>query len=487
MIGKVKFCVFAGRSKNIIILHSYIEEALSKNIIDEYHIFNFSRNKDDDNFLKNQHNILILKYPDRIFIHNNPFYIYMKIDWSPFYKYISSTSDSDDIIIKCDDDILFIDIDSLEYVINERRLDTVSFLIHSNCINNGVCAYYQKDLFPKMKDILEIYPTGGILGILFENPLIPAVIHTQFTNDLIDDINSINKYYIDDVYITSRISINFIFIRGSDCKYLKDINIDDEYKLSSFIPEKLLKPNRIIGNFITSHYSYSIQDYFIEKRKDIYLNYLKIKQLYKDRIIKKKEIGEKKILKLPSISFSLSGKDEIFTVKNWYKKNNYYIKNIETNKYLYIDFFKDDLVLNSESKSVFEIKFENKNLCSIKLGVYYLTNENFSKNFKNEHTLLKCYKNENYKSVYIVDCGSDEESNDNKNLYFLNNEGNKKYFSIDGNKRWKFEEIPYKSNEYFYVKRFIQNDKYYYQDINTNEIFTNFYLGWGIDTLFTEF
>jgi len=479
MTGKVKFCVFAGREKNIKILNFYIEEALSKNIIDEYHIFNFSRNKDDENFLKNQYTILILKYPERIFIHNNPWYISMKTNWSPFYKYIATTSYDEDIIIKCDDDILFIDIDSLEYAINERRLDKVSFLIHSNCINNGICAYYQRHLFPKIEDKLEVYPTGGLLGILFENPLIPAVIHTQFTNDLIEDINSINKYYVKDVYIVSRISINFILILGSDCKYLKDVIIDDEYKLSSFIPEQLLRPNKIIGNFITAHYSYSIQDYFIEKRKDIYLNYLKIKELYSNRIIKKKEVIKKKILNIPSVYFAV---DEIFKVKNWYKNNNYYIKNIETNQYIYINFFKDNLVLSSDLKSVFEINFENKNICSIKLGVYYLTNENYTKNFKNEHALLKCYKNENYKSISIIDC--EYENNNGINLYFLNNEVDKKCFSIDGNKIWKFEEISYKSDEYFYVKRFIKNDKYYYQDINTNQIYTNFYLGWGIDTLF---
>ena len=43
----VKFCIFAGREKNLVILHKYIEKLLFDKIIDEYHIFDFTRNLSD--------------------------------------------------------------------------------------------------------------------------------------------------------------------------------------------------------------------------------------------------------------------------------------------------------------------------------------------------------------------------------------------------------------------------------------------------------
>ena len=48
---KVKFCVFAGRKSNLEILHEYIKILLNENIIQEYHIFDFTRNKIDKEYL----------------------------------------------------------------------------------------------------------------------------------------------------------------------------------------------------------------------------------------------------------------------------------------------------------------------------------------------------------------------------------------------------------------------------------------------------
>jgi hypothetical protein len=94
----------------------------------------------------NEYERLITKFTNRIFIHNSEENLknikinnkLNKFDWSPFYKNMLNYTDTD-IIIKCDDDILFIDIISLKYAIIDRINDKVSFIIHSNCINNGLC------------------------------------------------------------------------------------------------------------------------------------------------------------------------------------------------------------------------------------------------------------------------------------------------------------------------------------------------------------
>jgi len=135
----VKFCVFLGRKKNMEILHSYIDLALKEKIIDEYHMFDFSRNINDHNFIQFEYNRLLKIYSNKIYLHNfenNEIKLnkqnisYEKVNWSPFYKEISLKSNDKDIIIKCDDDILFIDIYKLQLL--SLQLIVLLYIIISN-------------------------------------------------------------------------------------------------------------------------------------------------------------------------------------------------------------------------------------------------------------------------------------------------------------------------------------------------------------------
>jgi hypothetical protein len=484
----VKFCVFAGREKNLKILHSYIELLFINNIINEYHIFDFSRNNIDHSFIMLEYQRLSILFSNKIFLHNfneNEKILKeprKKTDWSPFYKKIYKETRKNDIIIKCDDDILFIDIYSLKNAILDRINDKKSFLIHSNCINNGVCAYYQSNLFHKIiKNEINKYPKGGILGVLFEKPEIAYAMHNQFTFDLLNDINNLNKYIIDDVYINSRISINFILINGIDTQYFNDITFDDEYELSSLIPEKLCRYNKIKGDLITSHLSYSFQDKIILNRDNILNNYNKIKDKYisltKTCIINYNKFTE--CLLKSHIN------NNIFTVKNWVNDNSFYIKNIETNKYLYIDYENDELIL-SNNKTIFEInKKSNKNIIEIKLGIYNLTRYNLIGKFRNENMLLKYFKDNNEKELLIEDIDDNNSfyiKFPKHNTYLSVNSKNIELIDINMHKinRWIFEEIINKE-KYIDVIRYYKNKKFYYKNIDTNEIYTNYYLGWGLE------
>ena len=488
----VKFCVFLGREKNMKILHYYIEESLKHNIIDEYHMFDFSRNNDDHLFINNEFNRLKLIYYNKIYLHNydnNEITLKkprIKTDWNPFYKTISKWSDND-VVIKCDDDILFIDINSLKNAINDRIKDKISFLIHSNCINNGLCAYYQKDLFPKLKNELSKYPTGGIMGILFEKPELAYVLHNQFSSDLLMNMNNLNKYLLDDIYITSRISINFILINGSDLKYLEDVSIHDEYEVSSLIPEKLLRPNKIKGDLITSHLSYTFQDKILLNRPELLSNYQKIVEKY---IVFNKEFLKKDLQYIiPKIHF----KNNFFKIKNCFNQNHYYIKCIDNNdnndnikKYLYIDYEEDILKLSDKKRTIFTINEKSKNIIEIKLGIYFITMYSKIGNFRNEIIYSKYFRDEKEKEI-IKEYSNESSafflkfSKYNNYLNFKNNDNID--ISIKPNCKWIFEKIEYKDKEFIYLKRELKNNKFYYTNTEYGDIYTNYYLGWGIDGL----
>jgi hypothetical protein len=486
----IKFCVFLGREKNIRILHTYIELLLKNNIIDQYLMFDFSKLINDHIFIMKEYLRLSEIYKERIFLYNyeeNNIYKnnnIKKIDWSPFYKEISKSNDND-IIIKCDDDIIFIDILSLKNAIDDRIKDTVPFLIHSNCINNGVCAYYQSDLFPKLKDQLSRYPTGGILGPIFEKPEIAYAMHNNFTSDLLENLENINKYVIDDLYINTRISINFILINGSDTKHLENVSYDDEYLLSGFIPEMLCRPNKIKGDLITSHLSYSFQEKIILNKLDLLNNYSKISEKYQtiNRSLVKKYNFNTDLYIPKSITIA---KNDSYKIKNWITDNHYYIKNVETNKYLYIDYEEDEFKL-SDDKTIFEIYNKNTNIIEIKLGIYYLTRYNSFGKLRNEHILIKYLREDKERDIMK----EYEKENDNLNEFYLKFLKYNCYLNINNkctvvnhNKitKWTFEKVII-DEPYFEATRFIKNNKFYYKNIKTNEIYTNYYKGWGVENI----
>ena len=485
----VKFCVFLGREKNMKILHFYIEQSLKNDIINEYHMFDFSRNNNDHLFIYNEFNRLNSIYQGKIYLHNyddNEIILKkarVKTNWSPFYKTISKWS-KNSVVIKCDDDILFIDINSLKNAIKDRIKDKISFLIHSNCINNGVCAYYQKDLFKNLNNELNKHPIGGINGVLFEKPELAYVLHNQFCKDLLMDMNNINKYIINNVFIDNRISINFILINGNDLKYLENITFHDEYELSSLLPEKLLRPNKIKGDFITSHLSYTFQDKILLNRPELLFNYQKIANNY----IFKNKINFNNIRKYTISKFPIPKAhyiNDIFKIKNFITENNYYIKCTSNNKYLYIDYEEDLLKLSNEAKTIFNINqnLNNDNI-EINLGIYYITLYNTIGKFKNENIYFKYFKDE--KEKMIIKENIDEKNEFylkfykyNNYLFFKNND----YIdvSLKPTAKWTFEKV--QQSEFIFCKRYIKNNKFYYQNIENNDIYTNFYLGWAINGL----
>ena len=111
----VKFCVFLGREKNLKILHPYIELGLKDNILNEYHMFDFSRNMNDHNFIKEEYIRLNLLFENRIFLHNyeeNGLLLLKntrtKTNWNPFYKKISESNENDIISLSINDEIFTI-------------------------------------------------------------------------------------------------------------------------------------------------------------------------------------------------------------------------------------------------------------------------------------------------------------------------------------------------------------------------------------------
>ena len=472
----VKFCIFAGRQKNMLIVHQYIKTLLQEKIIHEYHIFDFSRNINDKTYLYESYLTLKSQFINQIFIHNHENTNNTQnnqTDWSPFYKTISKSSFyQDSIIIKCDDDILFIDINGLKNAIKQRKNDKKSFLIHSNCINNNICSYYQRNNFPSLTEKLNIYPKGGICGPIFENPVFAYIMQQQFLNYLNKDLNNLYQYYLQDIYVHSRISINFILINGNDCKYFKHTSLNDEYELSSYYPEKLSRPNKIIGNFITCHYSYSLQEKVMMKKNELLNYYQQLALKYNSEYKRLNYIYENKSMN-KIINYKLS--------KNkFYRRNFNYQKYsiFDSDYYLFMNYEDNQLGIHENNKNYFDILFIEPHKIIIQLGIYKLNPYNLKYDLKNRNIFTKYFHQDSECIIELIPCENKYYFMFLKAKVYMNILNQKIVLEKEPKTLWNFKQ--HTSKKKVYYKRFSKNKKLYYKNLENDELFSAFYLGWTI-------
>jgi len=207
-------------------------------------------------FFKTGHNSIgNIKYDVR---KNNGFYLMdtcNKKSWKDYYTYYDNKEYNDDIIIKCDDDIVFIDLKKLPEFIEFTRVNDYD-LIFANTINNGVSAFFQQNKFnliPKELMTLE-FPNEGKCGSLWESGEKAELLHNYF----IDNYKKFLDYdYNNELFlIKTRFSINFFAYKGNKWNKIVDCYTDDERKLTVDFVKNRNFNNILYPDFYVSHLSF---------------------------------------------------------------------------------------------------------------------------------------------------------------------------------------------------------------------------------------
>ena len=341
---KKHLCTFMGRKANLKILLRYIERALEMNAIDHYWMIDMTRNLDDHEYIFEEQQRLNGMYPGRVHVHNRNERKKLLLQpeekvketigkWGTFYSFLTRFGDND-IIAKCDDDITFIDVETLSAAYELRWRDKNPYIMHANCINNGVTAYHQRMKGIWNEDETLLYPTCGLTGPLFSDPEIACKHHIKFCKDLSEDISNINKYKLQkNIYFCNRVSINFIFMLGSDRNTLSKIDEQDEYETSSKIPQRLDRPNMIIGDFTVAHHTYGVQEPVMEKLG----TYNHYNNLANTILSQPDQFNTNKNITTTFNSTSTIKYNNIHLMRSWTSDNRVAIKNDKTGKYLTLE------------------------------------------------------------------------------------------------------------------------------------------------------
>lgn len=163
-----------------------------------------------------------------------------------------------DIFLKCDDDVVYMDLTTLGDFIRYRATNPDYFILSANVVNNGVCAHYQQlgGNLPAEKLGLYENPPGGFQGSLWQYGQRATELHDHFLNLPQKQLPLPDKV----VTYDARISINFIAWLGRDLVHLALPPGDDERYISVDLPTILKRPIAIYSDFVVSHLSFGIQD-----------------------------------------------------------------------------------------------------------------------------------------------------------------------------------------------------------------------------------
>lgn len=179
--------------------------------------------------------------------------------WRNYYNYYVDKKYENDVIIKCDDDIVFIDLFKLPKFIDFVKNNECD-LVFANTINNGVSAYFQQNkynLIPKELMDLE-YPEYGWYGSLWGSGVKAELLHMYFIENYKKFIDY--EYNNENIQIETRYSINFFGYKGKNWHKITNCFVDDEYMLTIDYVHNCNFKNILYTDCYVSHLSFYRQN-----------------------------------------------------------------------------------------------------------------------------------------------------------------------------------------------------------------------------------
>jgi len=137
-MAKVIFTVFAGRKRFLTVLWVYVRRLLSENTIDEVHLWDYCDDAMGREYIRtmappSHHRIRLMKPPAGNETLGR---------WTGYYAYYAEHLTADNILIKCDDDVVFIG--GLPALLAQVRRDSPRRLLYyPSTVNNDVAAAFQ--------------------------------------------------------------------------------------------------------------------------------------------------------------------------------------------------------------------------------------------------------------------------------------------------------------------------------------------------------
>ena len=198
-------------------------------------------------------------HPARLFVAGpEAYYPGDAMFYTAAYRYYVAQRDryQNDILLKCDDDIVYLDLDKLGDFIEFRKNNRQYFLVSASVVNNGVCAHFQQSMGAIPQWLSCELPPGGMCGSLWSSGTKAEAVHNLF----LESPAAFKMAKSREVIWNERMSINFVGLLGEDLIHIPDITPDDEHDLCYGVRKRAKKQNCIHPDFVAAHLSFWKQD-----------------------------------------------------------------------------------------------------------------------------------------------------------------------------------------------------------------------------------
>ena len=222
---------------------------MNENHVHECHLWNYARATEDDVWLKT-----VYEKPRDMRI--KLFAVKDKANWLEYYKYYTTSRFPDHIIIKCDDDIVYVDVDAFPKFIKHRLALSNHLLMFANIVNNGVCAFYQQSCGLLPVEAVGTMPFDTTYGKLWADGQLAEQVHNHFLEHEPYWKERSPMLPIREYPLGHRFSINFFAILSKDLYVFQLIKHDDEAELSYLMPLVTKIPHCVDMSFFVSHLSF---------------------------------------------------------------------------------------------------------------------------------------------------------------------------------------------------------------------------------------
>jgi hypothetical protein len=179
------------------------------------------------------------------------------------YQFFKECVDENSVYIRLDDDIVYIEPDSINKIFEFRINNPQYFLIYGNIVNNAITSHLYQNKGILNNDIIFGYNCLDENG--WNNPKASELIHNKFFE--LYDNNKTNEFLIDNHIINNyqRCSINVISWLGEEFKKFNgNVGHDEEQWLSCDKPKHIKMPNIIFGDSLFVHYAFFTQRPYLD-------------------------------------------------------------------------------------------------------------------------------------------------------------------------------------------------------------------------------
>lgn len=250
--------VFAGRRRYLSILVVYIERLLEAGVVDECHLWDFTRSMPDSKYVNALANAS--GADPRLQVRS----VRDKSEWTEYYdRDFGALHGEDAIIVKCDDDVVAIDIAEFAGFV-KCRVDNPDVLLMFPCIwNNGFCMHLLQNerrhsalagapfSFERNFEGFERIVGDGAMG---------SYAHETFLR-LREGGCPVSSSVGEDVThvpTNQRVSINMFAVMARDWKHFAGI-CDDEKMLTQVLPGQLGRNCAIYWPMSVAHFAFGPQ------------------------------------------------------------------------------------------------------------------------------------------------------------------------------------------------------------------------------------